>query len=210
MKKIHRMTELEKLEKEFRDFFESQDRSREQSLKLSREITRLSSKAIKKMHQKEFDQARKLLDQATSLLISARQGLIKFPEIQYAGFLHNAEKEIIEGLVLYRILKEKTIFIPDFEVFDRVSFLHGLSEAMGELRRNILDRIRKNDPANLGNMLSVMDDVYYFLNSFDYPDALTRGLRRSVDVLRSIVEKTRADITLILQQKSFEKKLQKK
>lgn len=161
------------------------------------------------MHQGDFEDSRKLLEQATSLLISARQSVIKFPEIQYAGFLHNAEKELIEALVLYRILKEKTIFIPDFKAFDRISFLHGLSEAMGELRRNILDRMRKNETGELEDMLSLMDDIYYFLNSFDYPDVLTRGLRRSVDVFRSVVEKTRADVTLILQQKSLEKKLQK-
>ncbi|MCM8814373.1 MAG: haloacid dehalogenase [Candidatus Omnitrophica bacterium] len=209
MKKTRHQTELEKLEKEFRDYFENQDHSREQSLRLAREVIRLSSRAIKKMHQGDFEDSRKLLEQATSLLISARQSVIKFPEIQYAGFLHNAEKELIEALVLYRILKEKTIFIPDFKAFDRISFLHGLSEAMGELRRNILDRMRKNETGELEDMLNLMDDIYYFLNSFDYPDVLTRGLRRSVDVFRSVVEKTRADVTLILQQKSLEKKLQK-
>lgn len=199
---------LEKLEKDFKDFFDSIDRAREQSLKLSRDITRLSSRAIKKLHQNDFEQSRKLLHQATTLLLSARKTVVKFPEIQYAGFLHNAEKELIEGLIFYSILKENSLFIPDFKIFDRISFLHGLCEAIGELRRNVLDRIRRNEIDSLENTLSLMDDVYYFVSCFDYPDVITRNLRRSLDVLRSIVEKTRADITLILQQKSLETKLQ--
>ncbi|MCM8759485.1 MAG: haloacid dehalogenase [Candidatus Omnitrophica bacterium] len=211
MKKTHqKQTELERLEKEFRDFFENIDIAREQSLKLSREVTRLSSRAIKKLHQQNYDEAQKLLEQATTLLISARQAVIKFPEVQYAGFLHNAEKELIEGLIFFKILKDNSIFIPDFDAFDRISFLHGLCEAMGELRRNILDRIRKDQVEDLENMLSLMDDVYYFVSCFDYPDVITRNLRRVLDVLRSTVEKTRADITLTLQQKSLEKKLQDK
>ncbi len=198
------------MEKSFRDFFESEDNAREKSLKMSREVTRLSSRAIKKIHQGELEESRKLLEQAISMLIAARQELIKFPEIQYAGFLHNAEKELIEGLIFYRILKEKSLFIPDFNVFDRISFMHGLAEAMGELRRHILDKIRTDETDELEAWLSFMDEVYYFLSSFDYPDVITRGLRRSVDVLRQILEKTRADITLVLAQKSLEKKLEKK
>lgn len=211
MKNISKkQTQLEKLEKEFKDFFEAEDLAREQSLKFSREVTRLSARAIRKIHQDDFEQARKLLEQAVSLLLSAKQAISKFPEILYAGFIHNAEKELIEGLIFYKILKEKTIFIPDFKTFDRVSFLQGLSEAMGELRRSILDRIRKNQINDIEDMLSLMDEVYYFLSCFDYNDVITRNLRRAIDVLRNIVEKTRADVTLTLQQKSLEKKLEKK
>lgn len=210
MKKTHpKQIELEKLEKDFKNFFDSIDSAREQALKLSREVTRLSSRAIKKLHQDDYAEAQKLLEQATTLLIAARQAVIKFPEIQYAGFLHNAEKELIEGLIFYRILRGETVFIPDFDAFDKISFLHGLCEAMGELRRNILDRIRKNEIENLEKMLSLMDDIYYFVSCFDYPDVVTRNLRRALDALRSIVEKTRADITLTLQHKSLEKKLLK-
>ncbi|MCX7705369.1 MAG: hypothetical protein N2115_03825 [bacterium] len=211
MKKTHQKQQgLEKLEKDFKDFFDSIDTAREQSLKLSREVTRLSSRAIKKLHQDEYAEAQKLLEQATGMLISARQAVIRFPEVQFAGFLHNAEKELLEGLIFYRILKEKSLFIPDFDAFDRISFLHGLCEAMGELRRNVLDRIRKDDIDTLEDMLSMMDEVYYFVSCFDYPDVITRNLRRTLDVFRSTVEKTRADITLTLQYKSLERKIQEK
>ncbi|MGB9641769.1 MAG: haloacid dehalogenase [Candidatus Ratteibacteria bacterium] len=198
---------LENLEKDIRDFFESEDKAREQALKLSREVTRCSARAIKKMHQENFEESKILLEQAMSSIVTAKKILAKFPEILYAGFIHNAEKELIEGLVFYRIVKENSLFVPDFDVFDRISYLHGLAEAMGELRRHILDRMRQDSTDNMEQFLSLMDEVYYFTSSFDYPDMITRGLRRSVDVLRAIVEKTRADITLVLQQKKFEKKL---
>ncbi|MCM8764603.1 MAG: hypothetical protein NC830_04500 [Candidatus Omnitrophica bacterium] len=96
------MTELEKLEKEFRDFFENQDQSREQSFSTSSEVTKLSSKTTRKMHQKDFQEARRLPKQAKITLISTRRVFVKFPEIQYAGFLQNAEEELIEALSFYR------------------------------------------------------------------------------------------------------------
>ncbi|HOL49844.1 MAG TPA: haloacid dehalogenase [bacterium] len=199
---------LENLEKDIRDFFETEDKIREQTLKLSRDVTRCSARAIKKLHQGDFEESQKLLEQAMSSLVNAKKILAGFPEILYAGFVHNAEKELIEGLVFYRIVKENSLFVPDFDVFDRISYLHGIAEAMGELRRHILDQIRQDNTKNMEQFLSLMDEVYYFSSSFDYPDVITRGLRRTVDVLRAIVEKTRADITLVLQQKKFEKKLE--
>ncbi len=207
MKKIRYPRELEKIEKEFKTFFDKEDRIREQSLKLSRETIRFSSQSIKKIHHADFKYAKNLLDNAAESLKIAKKILVDFPEIRYAGFIHNAEKEFVEAVVIYTLLTEDKIFIPDFEKVDRVSYLHGLSEAMGELRRYILDRIRNGETDNLDYFLSLMDDVYYFLASFDYPDALTRGLRRSVDILRALVEKTRSEITLVMQHKLLEKKL---
>lgn len=207
MKKIRQTSELEELEKDFSSLFDDEDKAREQALKLSREITRFSSQAIKNIHHLEFKQAKDFLVSAEKSLKNAKNILVDFPEIRYAGFIHNAEKELIEGLIFYTLIMEDKIYIPDFNEFDYISYLHGLSEAMGELRRYILDRIRKNEVDNLEYYLSLMDDVYYFLTSFDYPDALTRGLRRSVDVLRSLIEKTRSEITLVLQHKSLEERL---
>jgi len=207
MKKIVQR-QLEKLEKDIRDFFDESDRIREKSLKISRDVTRLSAKAIKKIHQGDMKESRKLLNEAKALLLEAKNNLNHFPEILYAGFIHNAEKELIEGFVFYWIVEKNTLFLPDFNTFDKVSWLHGLSEAMGELRRYILDCIRKDDIEKIEQLLSLMDDVYYFLSSFDYPDMLTRNLRRNVDTLRAILEKTRADVTLICQQKRLERKLE--
>lgn len=207
MKKTSPTTGLEKLEKNLKDFFDREDKAREQALKLSREVIRLSSQAIKKIHHTDFQLAKNLLLSAKKSLKTAKEAVAHFPEIRYSGFIHNAEKEIIEGMVLYCLLTEKNIYIDDFNEFDSISYLHGLSEAMGELRRHTLDKIRKNETEEIEHFLSLMDDVYFFLASLDYPDALTRGLRRAVDVLRSIVEKTRSEVTLVLQQKVLEKKL---
>ncbi len=207
MKKTRQTVELEKLEKNFKDFLDNEDKAREQALRLSREVIRLSSQAIKKIHHADFQLAKNLLVSAKKSLKTAKDVLLDFPEIRYAGFIHDAEKELIEGMIFYSLLTEGSIYTVDFDEFDVISFLHGLSEAMGELRRHILDKMRKDEIDELEHFLSLMDDVYYFLASFDYPDVLTRGLRRSVDVLRAITEKTRSDITLILRQKSLEEKL---
>jgi translin len=206
MKKIQK--QLEKLENDIRDFFDVSDSLREKSLKISRDVTRLSAKAIKKIHQGDMKESMKLLNEAKRLLVEAKKNLKCFPEILYAGFIHNAEKELIEGFVFFELVRKNTLFVPDFDTFDKISWLHGLSEAMGELRRYILDCIRKDQIEKIEQLLSLMDDVYYFLSSFDYPDMLSRNLRRNVDALRGILERTRADVTLICQQKQLERKLE--
>ncbi len=207
-KNIKKIEELEKILVNTKEFFDSEDKSREKGLDLCRQITRLSAKAIKKIHQQDFKESMSLLQQASELLKEAKATLNKFPEIYFAGFLHNAEKELMEGLITYYILKEETLFTPGME-FDRISYLHGISEAIGEIRRHILDCIRRDEMENVEKLLNAMDEFYYFLISFDYQEALTRGLRRSVDAMRSLIERTRAEVSIVVHQKRLENLLKK-
>ena len=80
---------------------------------------------------------------------------------------------------------------------------------MGELRRYLLDGIRNGDLSRGEEILSYMDDIYGVLVTMDYPDAITGGLRRTTDMVRGVLEKTRSDLTLIIQQKDLEKRLEK-
>jgi len=206
-KRKEQAADLENLEKKFKDLFDSSDFAREEGLKLSRQIGRVAAQAIKKMHQGDFNASYALLEEGITTLKKAKTILADFPEIRFAGFLHNGEKELLEGLVTYSILKDRMIFIPDFKVFDKISYLHGLAESIGEVRRYILDSIRREDFSNVEELLDMMDDIYYFLLSFDYQESLTRGLRRSVDMMRGLLERTRSEVTLVTQQKNLEKKL---
>ena len=199
---------LEKILVDTKNFLDAEDKAREKGLDLCRQITRLSAKAIKKIHQRDFKESTLLLEQAYDMLKEVKDGLKEFPEIYFAGFLHNAEKEIIEGFVTYHLLKDGLIFMPGKE-FDRISYLHGVSEAIGEIRRHILDSIRKDETENIENLLNIMDEFYYFLISFDYTEALTRGLRRSVDAMRSLIERTRAEVSIVVHQKRIENSLRK-
>ncbi len=164
-------------------------------IRTSRDITRLASQAIKNIHQGKMTEAARMLDEGARQLNELRRKLRLHPEIQYAGFLHNAEKELIEGVITYGIIAGKTIPDPSRHGFDLVSFLHGAAESVGELRRYILDTLRKGDTARGEEVLRIMDEVYFFLLSFVYPDALTRHLRKQVDYVRSMLERTRTDVT---------------
>lgn len=189
---------LKNLERKFRNFFEREDTAREESLKLTREIGRLSSKAIMKIHQGKLNQAEKDIQKGIEILKKVKQILKNYPEVYYAGFLHSSEKEIIEAIITLYLIRDGTIPSPEKFNFDIKSFLHGLCESTGEIRRFILDKIREGEIKKIEDYLDLMDEIYYFIAEFQYTDALTRGLRRQVDYMRSIIEKTRADVTSAL------------
>jgi translin len=184
------------LEKKLKSFFEKEDAVRERSLKMSREIGRMSADSIKKIHQRHYAEAQKEMGEALVLLKNAKKTLKGFPEIMYAGFLHNAEKELVEAFITFNIIRDGKIPLPDEYGFDYKSYLHGLCESNGELRRYMLDEIRKGNLKECEKMLGVMDDIYFFLLNFQYTDAITRSLRRQVDYVRSMLERARSEVTL--------------
>lgn len=187
---------MKTLEKKLKNFFEKEDGAREKSLKLSREIGRMAADSIKKIHQRQYVEAEKEMEQALAILKNARAVLKDFPEIRYAGFLHAAEKELAEAVITFNIIKNGKIPVPDDYGFDYKSYLHGLCESNGELRRYMLDEIRKGNLKQCEKMLEMMDDIYFFLLNFQYTDAITRSLRRQVDYVRSMLERARSEVTL--------------
>jgi translin len=187
---------MKRLEKKLKVFFEKEDAVREGALKMSREIGRLSADSIKKIHQRQYQEAEKEMGEALTLLKNVRNLLKGFPEIMYAGFLHNAEKELVESFVTFNIIKNGRMPLPDEYGFDYKSYLHGLCESNGELRRYMLDEIRKGNLQQCEKVLGIMDDIYFFLLNFQYTDAITRSLRRQVDYVRSMLERARSEVTL--------------
>lgn len=185
-----------KLEKKLKTLFEKEDGVREKSLKLSREVGRMAADSIKKIHQRNFKEAEKEIEDALDILKDAKKTLKECPEIFYAGFLHAAEKELAEAVVTLEIIKNGSLPDPDDYGFDYKSYLHGLCESNGELRRYMLDEIRKGEIGKCEKMLGMMDDIYYFLLNFQYTDAITRSLRRQVDYVRSMLERARSEVTL--------------
>src|SRR5204863_9451834 len=84
------------------------------------------------------------------------------------------------------------------------AYLNGMAEAASESRRYVLDRLRLGDMERADAVLKIMDDIYYELITFDFPDAITGGLRRTTDALRAVLERTRGDLTLTLSQRRLE------
>lgn len=187
---------MKKLENKLKNLFEKEDSAREKALKLSRDIGRMSADSIKKIHQRRYSDAEKEIKEALGVLGDAKVVLKDFPEMRYAGFLHSAEKELAEAVITLHIIKDGRVPVPDEYGFDYKSYLHGLCESNGELRRYMLDEIRKGNLTQCEKMLEMMDDIYFFLLNFQYTDAVTRSLRRQVDYVRSMLERARSEVTL--------------
>lgn len=192
--------ELEPIGGRIRERLDVVNKGREIALPKARQVIRFCSVAIRAIHRERFDEARNGLDQAKAALVEAQLALKDCPEIYYAGFLQDAEKEYSEGRVTLAIVTGEALPTPEELEIGFPPYLSGMGEAMGELRRHILDIIRKGKLTEGERFLTMMDDVYYFLISFDYPDALTPGLRRITDLARSVMEKTRGDLTTSMRQ----------
>ena len=200
---------LDSIAEEIRLSLSAKDAAREQVLPLCREVIRYSSQAIRAVHRQEFDRTRELLKSARDLLNQGEQALTGAPEISNTGFLKDAQKEFAEGCLILSLVTGSPIPDPAELGVDPAAYLNGLAEAASELRRYLLDGIRKGDLSRGEELLAAMDDVYNVLVTMDFPDAITGGLRRTTDMLRGVLERTRSDLTLVIRQKELEKRLGK-
>ena len=187
--------------------FSGRHRAREQALPLSREAIRHSANAIRAIHRHDEPAARTQLSLARDKTEAARAALAEHPEILYAGFVHDAQKEFAEASLTIALIAGEPLPDPiDLGVED-AAYLNGLGESVGELRRYLLDSLRHGDINACEQLLQVMDDLYALLVTIDYPDAITGGLRRTTDVARGILEKTRGDLTVAARQYELERRM---
>ena len=185
----------------------SKHAARELGLQISREVIRLSANSIRATHRGDFEKAEELLQQAEVRLKDASEGLGNWPEIYYAGFLADARKEYSEARVTLALIQETPIPLPWAIGVEVAPYLNGLGEAIGELRRFILDTLRKNDPRRCEASMEAMEDIYNVLVAVDFPEGVTGGLRRTTDAMRAILERTRGDLTMALRQHDLEQRL---
>ena len=205
---MSRLTDnLDSIAEQIRKDFTTKDETREKVLPLCREVIRHSSTAIRAVHRQEFEAANGLLKSARKLLSEAEQAVASYSQLRYTGFFHDAQKEFAEASITLALITEKKAPAPDELNVNFTAYLNGLGEACGELRRYLLDSIRRDDLSRVEEQLTAMDDIYNILVTMDFPDAITGGLRRTTDMVRGILERTRSDLTLVMQQSKLEKKL---
>jgi len=200
---------LDSIAKQVRLSLSAKDAAREKTLPLCREIIRHCSQAIRAVHRQEFDRAKELLQSARNLLDKVEQVITECNELGYTGFVRDAQKEFTEGSILLALVTGKPLPDPGELGIDSAAYLNGLGEAVGELRRYLLDSMRKGDLSRGEELLSAMDDIYNVLVTIDFPDAITGGLRRTTDMVRGVLERTRSDLTLVIRQKELENRLEK-
>ena len=200
---------LDSIAEQIRSSLSAKDAAREKVLPLCREVIRYSSQAIRAVHRQEFEPAAALLRSARTLLGEVEQIVAECNELSYAGFIRDAQKEFAEGSIILVLVTGKLPPSPDELGVASAAYLNGLGEAVGELRRYLLDSMRKGDLSRGEELLSAMDDIYNVLVTIDFPDAITGGLRRITDMVRGVLERTRSDLTLAMRQKDLEERLEK-
>lgn len=194
---------------EVRDEMDGRHRVREAALQKCRLLIQTSSKCIRSIHRRQFEQATKLLQEAKDLSRTAREEMEPYPTVRYASYLQDAEKEMVEAAAVMAIVQNQPIPSCAELGTDIVSYLNGMGEAASECRRYVLDEMRSGSLSEAARMLSQMESVYDELITFDYPDSLTGGLRRTCDALRAVVERTRSDLTMTQVQRELLEELRK-
>jgi translin len=189
---------LEDLGQKIRGALDEKNRVREEMLGLSREIIRTAANTIRAVHRDEFERAAEMLQGATDRVARLRRHRESFAEIYNAGYVHDCQKEYAEAAVFLALVAGRSIPDPDDLQVEYAAYLNGMGEAVGELRRHTLDEMRRGHMEQAEALLASMDEIYYLLVTFDYPDALTGGLRRTTDSVRGIIEKTRGELTMAL------------
>lgn len=187
--------ELGPLGDQLRQEFDDKTDARERGLAGSRTAIRACGNAIRALHRYESDRAADLLHEARSALDGARDALEPHPELLHAGFVHDAEKEFAEALITQALVTDSPMPAPDVVGVSTAAYVKGMAEAVGEVRRHLLDLLRRGELKRCEELLASMDEIYYLLTTMDYPDGITLGLRRLTDVARSIIERTRGDFT---------------
>ena len=186
----------------------AKDSAREKALPACRQTIRYCAQAIRSIHRQEFEKARELLESARIEINEAKEALAEHSDLSHAAFLRDAQKEYAEGNITLALVAGKLLPTPEELGVDPAAYLNGMGEAVGEIRRYLLDSMRKGDLSRGEELLGAMDDIYSTLVTIDFPDALTGGLRRTTDMVRGVLERTRSDLTLGLRQRELETKLE--
>ena len=192
------MHKLENIADGIRQHFDVRTSKRDEALKQARQLTRACSLAIRAVHRDDQEAMDANLAEAQSLADNLRAELKEYPDLFYAGYTQDSLKEFVEANVTCALIQSQPLQTPEELGVEDATYLNGLAEVVGELRRRTLDILRSGYSQEAERLLGHMDEIYSVLVTMDYPDAITNGLRRQTDLARSIIEKTRGDVTFSL------------
>lgn len=201
------MQDLDTISDRIRRAFDARTQARDQALSQTRLLTRHAAHAIRAIHRNEHELAQEHLKESLLLVEAIKAGLAQFPDLYYAGYTQDALKEFCEASITVALVENRTLPDPDELEVEYATYLNGLAEVTGELRRRCLDILRQGYSEEAERLLGCMDDIYAILVTLDYPDAITNGLRRQTDLVRGIVERTRGDLTISLREQHLEQSL---
>jgi translin len=201
------MEKLETIVEEIRAEFEAKSIMRDAALQRSRTLIRHCANAIRAAHRGDFAEAQELLVTARQSARELVTDLEPYPDLYYAGYTQDALKEYVEAQVVLAFIRDGDLPTPAEVGVEAPAYLKGLAEAASEMRRHSLDLMRQNRLERAEQILGIMDEVYSQLITVDFPDAITGGLRRTTDMLRGVVQRTRGDLTTAFRQEMMRQAL---
>lgn len=203
------MQDLEELSQRIHQNFDERTRARDEALAQTRLLTRYCAHAIRACHRRESELVQQHLRTARQLVEGFQNLQTQYPDIYYAGYIQDALKEYAEANLVCALMDAQPLPTPEALQVEYATYMQGLAEAVGELRRRCLDLLLQGEFDEAERLLTVMDDIYDLLVTIDYPDAITGGLRRLTDIARSLIERTRGDVTMSLRQERLTQNLQR-
>ena len=203
------MEQIEEIAERIRSSFEVRTAARDRALAQSRTLIRFCAHAIRAAHREERDLALENLAEARKIVNALQTELADYPDLYFAGYTQDALKEYAEASIVYALLGNSSLPAPEELGLEYATYLQGLAEAAGELRRRCLDILRHGHSQEAERLLNHMDDIYAILVTMDFPDAITGGLRRLTDIVRGVTERTRGDMAISLRQHQLEQSLQR-
>lgn len=192
-----------------RNHLDAKNAARDVALVTSRETIRFCANSIRAIHRGEFDEAGSLLLEARKRVRETADKLKGHPDIYHAGYVQDAQKEYVEAETVHSIIRNLPLHGNEELGVEPAPYLNGLAEAVSECRRDVLDLLRAGNMMRAEGVMKIMDEVFFVLYSFDYPDAITGGLRRTMDQTRAVLERTRGDLTVTMRQHELERALNK-
>ncbi len=190
---------LETTAEDIRQHLDATTAIREQALSQSRQLIRACSLAIRAVHRDDLPTMQTHLQQAETLTHALQTSLQTYPALYFAGYTQDAIKEYAEARITCALIQGQPLPSRKALNIEPATYLRGLAESIGELRRRILHLLRAGYTDESRRLLAYMEDIYAILVTMDYPDAITYGLRRQTDIARSIIERTESDITFNLE-----------
>jgi translin len=194
---------LDDLIRSVHERFDAKTAARERALPAARRSIRASANSIRAIHRGEADRAKELLADSRSAIDEGLEAVADQPDVRFAGYLQDAQKEYAEAQITFALLRGEPIPGPQEVDVEDAPYLNGMAEAIGEGRRHVLDLLRRGDVERGEQILDSLEDLYGVLVTMDYPDAVTLNLRRSTDVARSLIEKTRGDLSIAFVQRDL-------
>jgi translin len=195
--------DLSELTRSIQAKLDEKSAARERAPPAARRSIRASANAIRAIHRLDFETAGSLIAESRAALEEGLAAVRDHAEIRHAGYLQDAEKEYAEANLTLALVRGTALPSPTDLDVEEAPYLNGVSEAIGEGRRRVLDLLRTGEVAEAERLLDAMEELYGMLVTMDYPDAITMNLRRSTDVARSLIEKTRGDLSIAVVQRNL-------